>query len=94
MGFGTWIAEVQGIVTFVVEPDEWRRYYDAGLSPLDAVAQHIKDEEVRPRLQPAAAFIGSVLLHCQSLCRCLPRAIQFCRCGLICPPRREQGGNS
>jgi len=22
-----------------------------------------------------------------------PRAIQFCRCGLICPPRREQGGN-
>jgi len=46
MGFGTWIAEVQGIVTFVVESDEWRRYYDAGLSPLDAVAQHIKDEEV------------------------------------------------
>ena len=46
MDFETWIAEVQGIVTFVIEPEEWRRYYDAGLSPLDAVAQHITDEEV------------------------------------------------
>lgn len=46
MGFETWIAEVQGIVTFVVESEEWRRYYDAGLSPFDAVAHHIKDEEV------------------------------------------------
>jgi len=46
MDFEAWISEVQGIVTFVVEPEEWRRYYDAGLSSLDAVAQHITDEEV------------------------------------------------
>ncbi len=46
MDFETWIAEVQGVVAFVVEPEEWRRYYDAGLSPLDAVAQRITDEEV------------------------------------------------
>lgn len=46
MDFETWIAEVQGIVTFAVEPEEWRRYYDAGLSPLDAIAQHITDEDV------------------------------------------------
>jgi len=46
MGFETWIAEVQGIVTFVVESEEWRRYYDAVLSPFDAVAQYIKNEEV------------------------------------------------
>ena len=46
MNFETWIAEVQGVVAFVVEREEWRRYYDADLSPLDAVAQHIADEEV------------------------------------------------
>ena len=33
MTFETWVAEVQAIVTFVIEPEEWRRYYDAKLSP-------------------------------------------------------------
>ncbi len=46
MDFETWITEVQSIVTFVIEPGEWYRYYDAGLSPLDAIAQHLTDEEV------------------------------------------------
>jgi len=46
MDFKTWIAEVQDAVTFVIEPDEWRKYYDAELSPLDAIAQHRTDEDV------------------------------------------------
>jgi hypothetical protein len=46
MSFQTWIAELQAIVTFVIEPDEWRKYYDAGLSSVDAIAQHNVDEDV------------------------------------------------
>ena len=46
MTFETWVAKVQAIVTFVIDPEEWRRYYDAKLSPLDAVAQHRTDDEV------------------------------------------------
>ena len=46
MKFETWIAEIQDIVTFIIEPGEWRKYYDAALSPLDAIAQHVADEEV------------------------------------------------
>ncbi len=46
MSFEVWIAEVQAIVTFVIEPDEWRKYYDAKLSPVDAIAQHNVDEDV------------------------------------------------
>ncbi len=46
LDFDAWIAEVQHVLTFVAEADEWRRYYDAGLSPLDAIAQHRTDEEV------------------------------------------------
>ena len=46
MKFDAWIAEIQDTVTFVVEPEEWRKYYDAELSPLDAIAQHRTDEEV------------------------------------------------
>lgn len=45
-GFKAWMSEVQHVLTFVAEPDEWRRYYDAGLSPLDAIAQHNTDEDV------------------------------------------------
>jgi len=30
MTFETWVAEVQAIVTFVIDPEAWRRYYDAG----------------------------------------------------------------
>lgn len=46
MKFEAWLAKIQEIVTFVVEPDEWHKYYDAGLSPLDAIAQRRTDEEV------------------------------------------------
>ncbi len=46
MDFDAWVAEIQDVVTFVVEPDEWRKYYDAKLSPMDAIAQHRTDEEV------------------------------------------------
>ncbi len=46
MDFATWIAEIQQIVTFVIEPDDWRKYYDADLSPLDAITQHQTDEDV------------------------------------------------
>ena len=46
MSFETWVAEVQGVLTFVIELDEWRKYYDAGLAPVDAIAQHNTDEEV------------------------------------------------
>lgn len=46
MKFETWIAEIQETVTFVIESDEWRKYYDAGLSPLDAIAQHVADDEI------------------------------------------------
>ena len=44
--FEAWVAEVQGVLTFVIEPDDWRKYYDAGLSHIDAIAQHYTDEEV------------------------------------------------
>lgn len=46
MGFKAWMAEIQETVTFVIDPEEWRKYYDAGLSPRDAIAQHVADEEV------------------------------------------------
>lgn len=46
MNFEAWVAEVQETVTYVIEPEEWRKYYDAKLSPLDAIAHHIADEEV------------------------------------------------
>jgi hypothetical protein len=32
-------AEIQATVTFVVEPRNGGKYYDAELSPLDAIAQ-------------------------------------------------------
>jgi len=46
MDFDAWINEIQQTVTFVIEPDDWRKYYDAQLSPLDAIAQHQTDEDV------------------------------------------------
>ena len=46
MKFEAWLSEIQEAVTFVIEPDEWRKYYDAELSPLDAIAQRLADEEV------------------------------------------------
>jgi len=52
MDFKTWIAEVQDAVTFVIDPDEWRKYYDVELSPLDAIAQHRTDEDIQQRSRP------------------------------------------
>ena len=46
MSFDKWIAEIQGTVTFLIEPEEWRKYYDAKLSPLEAIAQHRADEDI------------------------------------------------
>ncbi len=46
MSIETWLAELQDLLTFVIEPDEWRKYYDAGLTPVDAIAQHNTDEEI------------------------------------------------
>lgn len=46
MDFEAWVAEIQDTVTFVIEPEEWRKYYDAMLSPRDAIAQHLADEEI------------------------------------------------
>lgn len=45
MDFEAWVAEVQCVATFVVEPHDWRRYYDADLFPMDAIAQHLADED-------------------------------------------------
>ncbi|NPD66297.1 hypothetical protein HN018_23585 (plasmid) [Lichenicola cladoniae] len=42
----TWVDEIQQTVTFVIEPNEWRKYYEAKLAPLDAIAQHLADEEI------------------------------------------------
>ena len=46
MDFEAWLAEIQETVTFVIEPDEWRKYYDAKLSPVDAIAHHRADEDI------------------------------------------------
>lgn len=46
MEFEAWLAEVERTVAFVVDPDDWRKYYDAGLSPRDAIARHVADEEI------------------------------------------------
>ena len=46
MSVENWLAELQDVLTFVIEPDEWRKYYDAGLTPVDAIAQHNTDEEI------------------------------------------------
>lgn len=46
MRFEAWLAEIQETVTYGIKPDEWRKYYDAGLSPLDAIAQRLADEDI------------------------------------------------
>lgn len=46
VSFDDWIAEVQDTVTFVIEADEWRKYYDAKLSPTDAIAAHRADDDI------------------------------------------------
>lgn len=46
MSFEAWIAEVEALVTFDVDTDLWRKYFDAELTPLQAIEQHRIDEEV------------------------------------------------
>ena len=45
MTFHAWIAEIEAIVTFDVDAEEWRKYFDAGLNSQDAIVQHRVDEE-------------------------------------------------
>lgn len=44
--FQDWISEIEDTVTFVVDAEPWRKYFDAGLTPLQAIEQHRVDEEV------------------------------------------------
>lgn len=46
MQFNTWIAEIEEMVTFDVDAEMWRKYFDVGLTPLAAIEQHRTDEEV------------------------------------------------
>lgn len=46
MNFQTWITEIEAVVTFDIEAELWRKYFDAGLSPLEAIEQNRIDEEV------------------------------------------------
>ena len=46
MTFQTWIAEIEAVATFDVDAEEWRKYFDAGLTALQAIDQHRVDEEV------------------------------------------------
>lgn len=46
MNFETWIAEIEAVVTFDIDEELWRKYFDAGLSPLQAIEQNRIDEEV------------------------------------------------
>lgn len=46
MTFQGWIAEIEATVTFDVDAELWRKYFDAGLTPLQAIEQRRVDEEV------------------------------------------------
>ena len=46
MSFDAWIAEIEAVVTFDVDADLWRKYFDAGLTPLQTIEQNAIDEEV------------------------------------------------
>ena len=46
MDFQSWIAEIEVVVTFDVDAELWRKYFDAGLTPLQAIEQNCIDEEV------------------------------------------------
>ena len=45
MKFDAWIADIEAIVTFDVDAEDWRKYFDAGLKPEEAIVQHRVDEE-------------------------------------------------
>ena len=46
MPFDKWIAAIEHVVTFDVDATLWRKYFDAGLTPLEAIEQNRVDEEV------------------------------------------------
>ncbi|MGI3777781.1 MAG: hypothetical protein ACRYGC_10870 [Janthinobacterium lividum] len=46
MKFQDWVSEIEDTVTFVVDAELWRKYFDAGLTPLQAIEQNRVDEEV------------------------------------------------
>ena len=46
MDFQTWVAEIEAVVTFDVDAELWRKYFEAGLTPLQAIEQNRIDEEV------------------------------------------------
>jgi hypothetical protein len=46
MDFQTWIAEIEAVVTFNIDAELWRKYFDSGLTPLEAIEQNLIDEEV------------------------------------------------
>jgi hypothetical protein len=46
MSFTVWIGEIETTVTFVVDVDRWRKYFEAGLTPLQAIEQYRIDDEV------------------------------------------------
>ena len=45
MRFDAWISDIETVVTFDVNTEVWRKYFDAGLKPLEAIEQHRVDEE-------------------------------------------------
>lgn len=46
MSFTVWIGEIEKTVTFVVDVDRWQKYFEAGLTPLQAIEQFRIDDEV------------------------------------------------
>ena len=46
MNSQAWITEIEAVVTFDVDAELWRKYFDAGLTPLQAIEQNRIDEEV------------------------------------------------
>jgi hypothetical protein len=46
MSFNVWIGEIEAIVTFVADAERWRKYFEAGLTPMQAIEQYRIDEEV------------------------------------------------
>ncbi len=46
MNFQTWISEIEAVVTFDVDAELWRKYFDAGLTSHQAIEQNRADEEV------------------------------------------------
>jgi hypothetical protein len=46
MSFQDWVAEIEAVVTFDIDAEEWRKYFEAGLTPVQAIEQNRIDEEV------------------------------------------------